>query len=165
MANPRQQFNDISYFIGAAPVEETDKPMTVSTYDVKPIVKIDEIKIDSPSEKVEEDHEFSRKSIQQVVESGQEALQSAIEGAISSGNPEMFAAVSSLMKEITESAAKLLEIQQKTRKIQLDEQKLKGATSKKDETPTTTTNHIYLGSTNDLLKIMENASKRVVSEQ
>jgi hypothetical protein len=174
MSNPRQQFVDITNSIGTAVVcdIETERKMTVSTYNVKPIVRVSDIVQDQdPSEKTQEDHEFARRSIQEVIESGQEALQSAIECATASGDPDLFAAASSLMTSITESAAKLLDIQIKMRKIKLDEKKLSEPSAANlskthgDQTPATTQN-FFLGTTDDLLRIMQQAKeKTIVSTQ
>lgn len=105
----------------------------------------------APIEKdqVQDDHEYSRANLYQLIEKGQEAINGALDVAMSSDHPRAYEVAGQLIKHVGDVTDKLMALQKATKDVK-DEVK-KG--------PTNVTNALFVGSTADLQKMLKDASK------
>ena len=102
-----------------------------------------------PSQKIEDDYDAARNNLRQLLLDGQAALQTALAVAQSSEHPRAFEVVGNLMKQLADINQQLLDIHQQ-------KQKLDGPKS----TPSKVTNNaIFVGSTNELSKMIKDMNK------
>jgi hypothetical protein len=93
------------------------------------------------------DYQYSRGELYRLIEQGQEAVQGALEVAQESGHPRAFEVAVNAMKQVADMSDKLIDLQQKMKNLNKDEEK-KGPSS-------VTNNAIFLGSTADLQKMLK----------
>lgn len=93
------------------------------------------------------DYEYTRGELYRLIEQGQEAVQGALEVAQESGHPRAFEVAVNAMKQVADMSDKLIDLQQKMKNLNKDEEK-KGPSS-------VTNNAIFLGSTAELQKMLK----------
>ena len=93
------------------------------------------------------DYEYTRGELYRLIEQGQEAVQGALEVAQESGHPRAFEVAVNAMKQVADMSDKLIDLQQKMKNLNKDEDK-KGPSS-------VTNNAIFLGSTAELQKMLK----------
>tara|TARA_B100001142_G_C14317149_1_gene648904 strand:- start:796 stop:1203 length:408 start_codon:yes stop_codon:yes gene_type:complete len=96
---------------------------------------------------ITKDYQYSRGELYRLIEQGQEAVQGALEVAQESGHPRAFEVAVNAMKQVADMSDKLIDLQQKMKNLNKDEEK-KGPSS-------VTNNAIFLGSTADLQKMLK----------
>lgn len=101
--------------------------------------------------KIEDDFDAARKNLHMLLLDGQQALQSALDVAQQSEHPRAFEVVGNLIKQLADINQQLLDLHQQKQK--LDEPK---GDSKKQ---VTNNNAIFVGSTSDLNKLIQNMTK------
>ena len=113
-------------------------PEVVPSMATKPIIpeKVDQ---------VNDDYEFARDNLKRVIESGHDALNNMLEIAKQSEHPRAFEVVNQLMKTMADTQKDLLELKQR-------EQKINGTENK---SPNNVTNALFVGSTNELQKMIK----------
>lgn len=104
------------------------------------------------NDSAKEDFTFARANIREVVENGNDAIAKLAVIADQSQNPRAFEVLAKLMDSMVTANEKLLEIQQKIR--DLDQ-----ADMPHDDQAKAITNNLFVGSTADLAKIIENMKK------
>ena len=103
------------------------------------------------NEKIENDYEHSRGNLRSLLVQGQEALVHALEVAKQSEHPRAFEVVGNLVKQLADVNQQLLDLH--TQKKKLDEPR-KGEQSK-----VTNNNAIFVGSTAEMQKLINNMNK------
>ena len=93
------------------------------------------------------DYEYTRGELYRLIEQGQETVQGALEVAQESGHPRAFEVAVNAMKQVADMSDKLIDLQQKMKNLNKDEEK-KGPSS-------VTNNAIFLGSTAELQKMLK----------
>lgn len=132
-------------------------------FDIEPVQKSggEVITIDAqpePSqknEKIETDYDNTRSNLYNLLHSGQEALLHALEVAKQSEHPRAFEVVGNLMKQLADINEQLMTLHMK-------KQKLDTPLVKDSSEPTkqvTNNNAIFVGSTSDLSKMIQNMNK------
>lgn len=96
-------------------------------------------------DEVNNDYEFARDNLKKVIESGHDALNNMLEIAKQSEHPRAFEVVNQLMKTMADTQKDLLELKQR-------EQKINGTENK---SPSNVTNALFVGSTNELQKMIK----------
>lgn len=94
---------------------------------------------------LEDDYNYARGSMINVIEKGQEALNDMLDVAQRSQHPRSFEVVATLINTLANANKDLLELTK--RKSDLDLKSNKG--------PSTINNNLYIGSTADLLKLLK----------
>jgi len=150
-------FEQISEAVGTGLVPEGEGPsQTVSSYEAKPVAKAEEFAGQGSVEdsQLEDDYAFARKNLQDIVESGQAALQAAVEVAAATGNPEIFSSVATLMGATSDAAKKLLEAQSQIKKTKALDAKINGAKGGQIDSSQITNiqQNIFVGTTKDMIK-------------
>jgi hypothetical protein len=105
-------------------------------------------KIENLTTDIRKDYNYVRGNMYSIVEKGQEALNSALELAQETDSPRAYEVVGQLIKNISDSAEKIIELQKKLKDIEDDSSSKKG--------PTNVTNALFVGSTTELSKMLRN---------
>ena len=104
-------------------------------------------KVDSKDE-VTDDYEYARSNLYLLVDKGQEAVNGALDLAMSSDHPRAYEVAGQLIKHVGDVADKLMALQK-------DKKAVKEESAKK----VVTNNSLFVGSTADLQKMLKEASK------
>jgi predicted transcriptional regulator len=101
------------------------------------------------------DYEYSRDTYYEILEKGKDALELMIEVAKESEHPRAFEVLSNMMKNMADINDKLMDLNKKNKEINKEEVKqVVGPTGN-------TTNNIFLGSTTDLQRLLQDESNIV----
>ena len=100
-------------------------------------------------DQVQDDYEYARGNLYQLVDKGQEAVNGALDLAMSSDHPRAYEVAGQLIKHVGDVADKLMALQK-------DKKNVKEESAKK----VVTNNSLFVGSTADLQKMLKNASKK-----
>jgi hypothetical protein len=92
------------------------------------------------------DYDYVRGNMYSIVEKGQEALNSALELAQETDSPRAYEVVGQLIKNVSDSAEKLIELHKKMKDIE---------EIKQSNGPTNVTNALFVGSTAELSKLLK----------
>lgn len=107
--------------------------------------------LNSDNEKVEYDYNKTRDNLHSLLNQGQEALYHALEVAKQSEHPRAFEVVGELMSKLATVNGQLLDLTEKKQKL---------VTKKEKEGPQNITNNaIFVGSTNELKKMLNNIDR------
>ena len=129
-----------------APVEKVQGEIITTTGEVIP----------PTNERVETDYDKTRSNLYTLLQQGQDALNHALEVAKASEHPRAFEVVGNLMKNLSDINHQLLDLhtkRQELKEIQTAPKNGKGAP------PSVTNNSIFVGSTAELSKTIENMRK------
>ena len=118
--------------------EVTPKPEVT-----KPPKKVEAI------DQVQDDYEYARGNLYALVDKGQEAVNGALDLAMSSDHPRAYEVAGQLIKPVGDVADKLMALQK-------DKKAVKEESAKK----VVTNNSLFVGSTADLQKMLKEASKK-----
>jgi hypothetical protein len=99
---------------------------------------------------IKKDYEYARGNIYSIIEKGQEALNSVLELAQETESPRAYEVVGQLIKNVSDSTEKLIDLQKKLKELEQDNSK---------KSPTNVTNALFIGSTAELSKLLKNQLK------
>jgi hypothetical protein len=105
-----------------------------------------ELIIPTGKDDITKDYQYARGNIYSIIEKGQEALNSALELAQETESARAYEVVGQLIKNVSDSTEKLLEIQKKLKDLEENSSK-KG--------PSSVTNALFVGSTTELSKLLK----------
>jgi hypothetical protein len=94
---------------------------------------------------IKRDYDYARGNLYSLIEKGQEAINGMLEIAQEGGQPRAYEVAGQLIKNTSEIAEKLLNLQKTLKDI--EEDKVSG--------PTTVNNALFIGSTADLTKLLK----------
>lgn len=117
--------------------------------DYKEIVRTKPIISNDPVEIIDDDYKAVRDNLYDLLETGKDALLDMLEVAKQSENPRAYEVTGNLIKQLADMNQQLLDIHQQ-------KQKLDAPTKKEQQATTVTNNAIFVGSTNDLSKLINN---------
>ena len=95
------------------------------------------------------DYEYARGNLYSLIDKGQEAVNGALDLAMSSDHPRAYEVAGQLIKHVGDVADKLMALQ-----------KEKKAVKEESASKTVTNNAFFMGSTADLQKMLKQASKK-----
>ena len=102
------------------------------------------VKLPERSENIETDYRYARENLYGLVERGQDAIEGILQLSKETEHPRAYEVACQLMKTVGETAEKLIDLQQKLKKLEDEEQKVG-----------TQHNHLYVGSTSELQKFLK----------
>jgi hypothetical protein len=111
--------------------------------------KKDIIVKDNKPDVIENDYENVRDNLYDLLSTGTSALEDMLEVAKQSEHPRAYEVVGNLMKQLADMNQQLLDIHQQ-------KQKLEAPYKKEQASQVTNNNAIFVGSTNDLAKMIQN---------
>ena len=132
MTNPFDGLNDA---FGTEPSE-----LQKHVEKVKPVLK------KTDNQDVQQDYEVSRASLHSLVMKGQEAVDGILEVAQASDHPRAYEVAGQLIKNVADTADKLIDLQKKMKELDSEDKK---------NTPSTVNNTMFIGSTADLQKMLK----------
>tara|TARA_B000000565_G_C23683405_1_gene339024 strand:+ start:93 stop:524 length:432 start_codon:yes stop_codon:yes gene_type:complete len=132
MTNPFDGLNDA---FGTEPSE-----LQKHVEKVKPVLK------KTDNEDVQQDYEVSRASLHSLVMKGQEAVDGILEVAQASDHPRAYEVAGQLIKNVADTADKLIDLQKKMKELDSEDKK---------NAPSTVNNTMFIGSTADLQKMLK----------
>ena len=98
---------------------------------------------------IEKDYEYTRGNLYSIIEKGQEAINGILELAQESEMPRAYEVAGQLVKSVSDATDKLMDLQKKLKEVE----------EEKERTPTNVTNALFVGSTNELSKMLKDAAK------
>ena len=96
------------------------------------------------NDKVKSDFEYSRDTYYEILEKGKESMELTIEVARESEHPRAFEVLSNMMKNMADINDKLMDLNKKNKDI-----------NQEDIKQVTTNNNVFLGSTTDLQRLLQ----------
>ena len=100
---------------------------------------------------IQRDYEYSRGNLYSLIEKGQEAINGILELAQESEMPRAYEVAGQLIKNVGDVADKLIDLQQKMKKLEEDDPK--------SPKSITTNNTMFIGSTAELQKMLKKGLK------
>ena len=119
------------------------------TQETTPVIQSDIELVDHSEQietNIESDYEITRTNLHKLLTQGQEAIVSALEVAKISEHPRAFEVVGGLMKQLADINHQLLDLSEKRQKLTIK--------PKTDTAQHVTNNAIFVGSTNELNKML-----------
>ena len=107
---------------------------------VKPAIK------KSDDEDVKSDYEVSRAALHSLVMKGQQAVDGILDVAEASDHPRAYEVAGQLIKNVADTADKLIDLQKKMKDLDAEDKK---------DTPSTVNNTMFIGSTAELQKMLK----------
>ena len=107
---------------------------------VKPTLK------KTDTEDVKHDYEVSRAALHSLVMKGQEAVDGILEVAQASDHPRAYEVAATTIKNVADTADKLIDLQKKMKELDAEDKK---------NAPSTVNNTMFVGSTADLQKMLK----------
>jgi hypothetical protein len=117
------------------------------------IITSDNQVVPQGSNKIESDYDRTRNNLHSLLQLGQDALFHALEIAKSTEHPRAFEVVGNLMKQLSDVNSQLLDLHDKKRRLDVPT-KAEEVSNKQ-----ITNNAIFVGSTSELNKFLENMNK------
>ena len=125
--------------------ENLDKTFNIESAIEKAEETVIDIKKAKTDKDVENDYEYTRGQLYNLIEKGQEAINGILDVAQNSDHPRAYEVAGNLIKNVADISDKLVDLQKKMK--DLDEEK-KGPT-------TVTNNAMFVGSTAELQKMLK----------
>ena len=121
------------------------------TDDLNEILNVDQelVEVNEPNiqtqipNDISKDYDFARQNLYDVIDKGNQALDYMLELAKESEHPRAFEVVGQLTKTLVDANNNLLDIQKKVKELS------------KTESPKSVTNALFVGSTNDLQRLLK----------
>jgi phosphomevalonate kinase len=92
------------------------------------------------------DYDYSRETYYELIEKGKDAVENMIEVARESEHPRAYEVLSGMIKNVSDVNDRLMDLNKKQKEINREEVKQVSST----------TNNVFLGSTSDLQKLLQN---------
>ena len=106
-------------------------------------------KLPTRHENMETDYKYARENLYDLVERGQDAIDGILQLSKETEHPRAYEVAGQLIKTVGETAEKLIDLQQKLKKLEGEDQKI-GQQH----------NHLYVGSTSELQKFLKKNDKK-----
>ncbi len=122
---------------------------------VESIIEPIEIKSSEKNTDLKTDYDYTRGTIYSLVEKGQEAINGALELAQESESARAYEVVGQLIKSVSDSTEKLIDLHKKLKDIE----------EIKQSAPTNVTNALFVGSTAELSKLLKSQKKENLEDK
>jgi predicted house-cleaning noncanonical NTP pyrophosphatase (MazG superfamily) len=99
------------------------------------------------------DFQYARENMYDIIEKGRDAMEELLEIAKAEESPRAFEVFGQLLKNMSDSQEKLMELHQKKQKLESDGDRQEVARAQN------VTNALFVGSTADLLKLVKKETK------
>jgi len=126
--------------------ENLDKTFNIESAIEKAEDTVVDIKKATTSKDLDNDYEYTRGQLYNLIEKGQEAINGILDVAQNSDHPRAYEVAGNLIKNVADISDKLVDLQKKMKDI--SEEKSKGPSS-------VTNNAMFVGSTSELQKMLK----------
>ena len=132
--------------------DSIDKALNV-TSDIVSVNNYDEQLdiIESETNDIQKDYEYTRANLYSLIEKGQEAINGILELAQESEMPRAYEVAGQLIKNVADATDKLMDLQKKLKDVE-EEKQSRG--------PSNVTNALFVGSTAELAKLLKENGKK-----
>ena len=110
--------------------------------------------IDINGEEKETDFRYARENMYHIIERGRDAMEELLEIAKAEESPRAFEVFGQLLKNMTDTQEKLMELHQKKQKLENDGERQEVTKAQN------VTNALFVGSTAELLKLVKKETKQ-----
>lgn len=126
------------------------------TLDLTPVDNKTEVVKVEPAEdqKLENDFQYARENLYNIIERGTDALNGIVELANQSQHPRSFEVVADLVRTLSGANKDLLDIQKKMRDLDPDKHK-----------PQKVENNLFIGSTKELTDLLEGGARKIPTKK
>ena len=107
------------------------------------------VKLPTRHENMETDYKYARENLYDLVARGQDAIDGILQLSKETEHPRAYEVAGQMIKTVGETAEKLIDLQQKLKKLEGEDQKI-GQQH----------NHLYVGSTSELQKFLKKNDKK-----
>jgi hypothetical protein len=122
-----------------------------------PIAVKEEETVELPDESVQDDFDYARDNMRQLISKGQNALDGILTIASGSEHPRAYEVAAALMKTMAETNKDLLELQKTKKVLQKEDPK-----APQIEGPQNVTNNLFVGSTAELQKMLKDKQNEYI---
>ena len=140
--------------------KETMKSVS-NALDMTPLpiaIKEEEVAVDMlPDESVQDDFDYARDNMRQLISKGQNALDGILTIASGSEHPRAYEVAAALMKTMAETNKDLLELQKIKKVLQKEDPK-----APQLDGPQSVTNNLFVGSTAELQKMIKDKQNEYI---
>ena len=140
--------------------KETMKSVS-NALDMTPLpiaVKEEEVAVDTlPDESVQDDFDYARDNMRQLISKGQNALDGILTIASGSEHPRAYEVAAALMKTMADTNKDLLELQKIKKVLQKEDPK-----APQLDGPQSVTNNLFVGSTAELQKMIKDKQNEYI---
>lgn len=105
--------------------------------------------------KYDNDYEYTKQTLYDLIEKGREGIEEMIEVAKSSEHPRAYEVLSKLIKDVGDVSDKLMDLNKKHKDITKPERE------EQEKLPGHTTNNVFIGTTTDLQRMLQDANASV----
>ena len=114
--------------------------------DIEPIIEKKELIVIDEKENIDDDAEFARQNIRQLIEKGNDAMDGILNVAKASDHPRAYEVAANMLKSLTDMNKDLMEIQK--RKKDLEPKEVQNNNINVDKA-------VFVGSTKELVKLLK----------
>lgn len=132
-------------------IDKLSQVFDVEPIDTNTIVQTTSNIVEVRNDALEHDYETTRSNLHSILNQGQDALYHALEVAKQSEHPRAFEVVGGLMKHLSDINTQLLDLHKKKQVIEAPTKQAQGAN--------VTNNSIFVGSTSELSKMLNDLRK------
>jgi hypothetical protein len=118
-----------------------------------PMSTVDKIKVEAHDDSANRDFEFARSNLYDTIETGKDAIIKLSQIADQSQHPRAFEVLATLMKTVVDANKELMTLQKNIREI-------KDSDSPNSKDAQVINNHLFVGSTAELQKIIQDLNKK-----
>lgn len=106
-------------------------------------------------DKYKNDYNYTKETLYDLIEKGREGIEEMIEVARTSEHPRAYEVLAKLIKDTADVSDKLMDLNKKHKDINREEQK--------QLPPSQTTNNVFIGSTTDLQRMLQDSKEKDVT--
>ena len=115
--------------------------------ETKAVPMVKERPVTDRTANIEIDYKYAREHLYDLIERGQDAIDGILDLSKESEHPRAYEVAGQLIKTVGETAEKLIDLQQKMKKLEDNDEKIRDQH-----------NHLYVGSTSELQKFLKKSN-------
>ena len=134
--------------------QRIEKHLDLVEHDKEHHIKTEVLPVIVNGEEKETDFRYARENMYHIIERGRDAMEELLEIAKAEESPRAFEVFGQLLKNMTDSQEKFMELHQKKQKLENDGERQEVTKAQN------VTNALFVGSTAELLKLVKKETKQ-----
>ena len=134
--------------------QRIEKHLDLVEHDKEHHIKTEVLPVIVNGEEKETDFRYARENMYHIIERGRDAMEELLEIANEEESPRAFEVFGQLLKNMTDTQEKLMELHQKKQKLENDGERQEVTKAQN------VTNALFVGSTAELLKLVKKETKQ-----
>ncbi len=134
--------------------QRIEKHLDLVEHDKEHHIKTEVLPVIVNGEEKETDFRYARENMYHIIERGRDAMEELLEIAKAEESPRAFEVFGQLLKNMTDTQEKLMELHQKKQKLENDGERQEVTKAQN------VTNALFVGSTAELLKLVKKETKQ-----